>query len=70
MKAELGEGLRYVFTHPYQRGMVGAVALSNFFGKIVFSILLVYAVRELGLSAGDDRRRASPSATSARSRPR
>ena len=33
MKAELGEGLRYVFTHPYQRGMVAAVALSNFFGN-------------------------------------
>ena len=27
-------------------------ALSNFFGQVVFSILLVYAVRELGLSAG------------------
>ena len=52
MKAELGEGLRYVFTHRYQRGIVAAVALSNFFGQIVFSILLVYAVRELGLSAG------------------
>ena len=52
MKAELGEGLRYVFTHPYQRGMVAAVALSNFFGNLVFSILLVYAVRGLGLSAG------------------
>ena len=52
MKAELGEGLRYVFTHRYQRGIVGAVAISNFFGHIVFSILLVFAVRELGLSAG------------------
>lgn len=31
--------------------MVAAVALSNFFGQLVFSILLVYAVRELGLSA-------------------
>jgi MFS family permease len=51
MKAELGEGLRYVFTHPYQRGMVAAVALSNFFGNLVYSILLVYAVRGLGLSA-------------------
>ena len=51
MKAELGEGLRYVFTHPYQRGMVAAVALSNFFGNVVYSILLVYAVRGLGLSA-------------------
>ncbi len=52
IRSELGEGLRYVFTHPYQRGMVAAVAISNFFGQVVFSILLVYAVRELGLSAG------------------
>ena len=52
MKVELAEGLRYVFTHRYQRGVVGAVALSNFFGQLVFSILLVFAVRELGLSAG------------------
>jgi len=51
MKAELGEGLRYVFTHAYQRGMVAAVALSNFFGNVVYSILLVYAVRGLELSA-------------------
>jgi MFS family permease len=52
LKDELTEGLRYVFTHPYQRGLVGAVALSNFFGNVFFSILLVFAVRELGLSAG------------------
>jgi MFS family permease len=51
LRAELGEGLRYVFTHAYQRGMVAAVAISNFFGQVVFSILLVYAVRELGLTA-------------------
>jgi MFS family permease len=52
LKAELGEGLRYVLTHRYQRGMVASVALANFFFQVVFSILLVYAVRELGLSAG------------------
>jgi MFS family permease len=52
LKSELGEGLRYVLKHPYQRGMIAATALSNFFGQVVFSILLVYAVRELGLSAG------------------
>ena len=50
--AELREGLRYVFRHPYQRGMVAATAISNFFGQLVFSLLLVYAVRELGLTAG------------------
>lgn len=52
VRAELAEGLRYVFHHPYQRGMIGSTALANFFGQLVFSILLVYAVRELGLSAG------------------
>jgi MFS family permease len=52
LRSELGEGLRYVFQHPYQRTMVLMTALSNFFGQVVFSILLVYAVRELGLSAG------------------
>jgi len=52
LREELGEGLRYVFRHPYQRTMVIMTALSNFFGQVVFSILLVYAVRELDLSAG------------------
>jgi MFS family permease len=52
LRAELGEGLRYVFGHPYQRTMVAMTAISNFFGQVVFSILLVYAVRELDLSAG------------------
>ena len=52
LRSELGEGLRYVFTHPYQRTMVTMTALSNFFGQVVFSILLVYAVRQLELSPG------------------
>ncbi len=52
LRDELGEGLGYVFRNPYQRTMVAMTALSNFFGQVVFSILLVYAVRELDLSAG------------------
>ncbi|MGH3071745.1 MAG: MFS transporter [Gaiellaceae bacterium] len=51
LRAELREGLGYVFRHPYQRGIVVAVAISNFFGQLVFAILLVFAVRELGLTA-------------------
>ncbi len=51
LRSELGEGLRYVFSHSYQRTMVATTALANFFGQVVFSILLVYAVRELGLTA-------------------
>lgn len=50
LRAELAEGLRYVFGHSYQRAMVGSTAIANFFGQVVFSILLVYAVRELRLS--------------------
>ena len=49
--AELREGLGYVLRHPYQRAIVATVAISNFFGQLVFAILLVFAVRELGLSA-------------------
>ena len=51
LRAELVEGLRYVFGDPYQRAMVAATAISNFFGQLVFAILLVYAVRDLGLTA-------------------
>jgi MFS family permease len=49
--SELREGLTYVLRHPYVRGMAASVAIFNFFGNIGGSILLVYAVRELGLSA-------------------
>ena len=52
MRAELREGLGTCSRHPYQRGIVAAVAISNFFCQLVYAILLVYAVRELGLSAG------------------
>ena len=51
LRVELLEGLRYVLGHSFQRGIVGAVALSNFFGNVVWSILLVFAVRDLELSA-------------------
>jgi MFS family permease len=49
--SELREGLGFVMRHPYQRAIVATTAISNFFGQLVFAILLVFAVRELGLSA-------------------
>src|SRR5688500_8023812 len=49
--AELLEGLRYVFRHRYLPGMVASVAIFNFFGNVGGAIVLVYFVRELGLSA-------------------
>jgi MFS family permease len=51
LRVELVEGLRYVARQSLQRGMVACVALSNFSSNVAFSILLVYAVRELGLTA-------------------
>ena len=51
VRAELLEGLRYVLGHTFQRGLVLTVAISNFFGNVVYSIVLVYAVRGLDLSA-------------------
>jgi MFS family permease len=52
MRAELSEGLRYVLGHRYLRWIAASTALFNFFGNVMFSIFLVYAVRQLGLSAG------------------
>jgi len=51
MWAEIAEGLGYVFRHPLMRPMMLWVATSNFFTTTVFSILLVFAVRVLHLSA-------------------
>lgn len=47
LRVEIMEGLRYVLTHPILRPSMAFVAISNFFGSVLFSILLVYAVREL-----------------------
>jgi MFS family permease len=49
LHVEILEGVRYVLTHPYLRPSMAFVAVSNFFGTVMFSILLVYAVRELDL---------------------
>jgi MFS family permease len=50
LRRELWEGLRYLVLHRYWRPIAICTALSNFFGQVGFSILLVYAVRALGLS--------------------
>ena len=52
MRAELSEGVRYVFGHRYLRWIAASTATFNFFGSMTGAIFLVYAVRELGLSAG------------------
>ena len=49
MKAEVAEGLRWVFGNRYLRWIAASTATFNFFGNIIFAVILVYAVRELGL---------------------
>ena len=49
--SELVEGLRYVFGDARWRSLMGYVASVNFFFSVGESIFIVYAVRELDLSA-------------------
>lgn len=50
MRAEISEGLRYVLGHPILGPSMAYVATSNFFGTLLNSVVLVFAVRELHLS--------------------
>ena len=52
MRHELKEGLRFVLGNPNLRAQAGCTATSNLFSSVAFSILLVFAVRELELSPG------------------
>jgi MFS family permease len=50
MRTELAEGLRYIVRDPRWRAISTYVASSNFCASIAFSVFLLYAVRQLGLS--------------------
>ncbi|MDP9295126.1 MAG: MFS transporter [Actinomycetota bacterium] len=52
MKEQIGEGLRYVFRHPLLRPIAFCTATSNFFGPMAMAILILFAVRVLGLTPG------------------
>ncbi len=49
---EIKEGLRFVLGNPNLRAQAGCTATSNLFFSVGFSVYLVFAVRELGLSPG------------------
>lgn len=51
MRTEIAEGLRFVTGHPIMRPFLVMVAWSNFFTTMLFSIFLVFAVRDLHLHA-------------------
>jgi MFS family permease len=52
LRHEIVEGVRYVFRDPILRPSMAFVATSNFFGNVLWTIFLVYAVRRLDWSPG------------------
>jgi MFS family permease len=53
MRREIAEGLRYVLGHPLLRPIAMCTAISNLFGGGMFAaVIVLFAVRVLGLSAG------------------
>jgi MFS family permease len=50
MRSEITEGLRYVGRHPLLRSIAATTGTANFFNNILFSILILYLVRELSVT--------------------
>ncbi|MES1248680.1 MAG: MFS transporter, partial [Actinomycetota bacterium] len=53
LRREIAEGLRYLVRDPRWRAMSTFVAVFNFGAGITGPLIIVYAVRRLGLSAGE-----------------
>jgi MFS family permease len=47
--AEIGEGLRFVYGHAVLRPLAEAIALHFLFVNVIYTLLVLYAVRELGI---------------------
>jgi MFS family permease len=52
LRTELAEGVRYVVRHPLLRPIAMCTGISNYFSHIGVAVVILYAVRNLGLSAG------------------
>jgi len=52
LRAEVREGLSFVFGNPYLRAFAGEAATFNIFMNSMMTAFLVYSVRELDMSAG------------------
>jgi MFS family permease len=53
LRQEVRDGLRYVLGNPYLRGIAASTATANFFNNLATATFIVFAVRELSLSAGE-----------------
>jgi MFS family permease len=51
MRREMAEGLGYVLGHTYLKNIAACTATANLFGNVAGAVLLVFAVRELGMTA-------------------
>ena len=52
LRTEIAEGLSFVVRHPLLRRIVACTGISNLFSAITTTLLVLFAVRTLGLSAG------------------
>ena len=51
IRSQIAEGLRYVVRHPLLRPIACCTSTWNLFGNMAFAIYVLFAVRELGMSA-------------------
>jgi MFS family permease len=51
IRAEIGEGLRFVFGNPTLRPLAEAIALHFLFNGLIFSVFILYASRELKIES-------------------
>ena len=50
LRTEIGEGLAFVVRHPLLRRIVACTGISNLFGSMTTALLVLFVLRELGLS--------------------
>jgi MFS family permease len=50
LRAEIGEGLSFVVRHPLLRRIVACTSTANLFGSMTTALLVLFVLRELGLS--------------------
>lgn len=51
IRAEIGEGLRFVFGNPTLRPLAEAIAIHFLFNGLIYSVLILYASRELKIES-------------------
>lgn len=52
LRAEIGEGLRFVLGHPMLRAIAATTSTANLFGTMAVAIQVIFLVRTIGLGSG------------------